>query len=208
MFTVFINNIPLHFCNRASIPKDLDKETNPVYFDMTGGKLIPNCVDMLEKSNRFSSMYLVNPNPEKLFDFFAKKYKLIEAGGGLVVNEKDEILLIYRLETYDLPKGKMEKGETPKESAHREVEEETGVKGLKTHDLLGITFHTYRTKKKKKRILKKTYWFNMTAKKQPLTPQLEEDIEKAEWIHPKDLPQYTQNMYTAIKWMLDLHLKS
>ncbi len=201
MFTAFINNTPLHFAEKSELPKDLDQEKHPVYYDMTGGKLAPNCVDMLEKSTRFDAMYLIGKDPKKRFDYFAKKYKIIEAAGGVVVNELDEILIIYRLGTYDLPKGKMEKGEIPRETAQREVEEETGVKELSTNDLLGITYHTYRSRKNK-RILKRTYWFKMTAPNQPLTPQAEEDIEKAEWVAPRDIPKLYDHMYQAIKMIL------
>lgn len=201
MYTVFIQNTPLHFCKKTDVPPALNQETHPVYHDMTGGKLIPNVVDMLEKSNRFDAIYLVGKDPKKLFDFFSQKYKLIEAGGGLVTNEKGEVLIIYRLETYDLPKGKMDKGEIPRETAHREVVEETGVKDLITKDLLGITYHTYRNRKNK-RVLKRTYWFKMEAPKQVLTPQTDEDIQKAEWIAPKDIPDLYDNMYESIKMIL------
>ncbi len=201
MYTVYINDTPLHFAEKAELPPKSDQDKSPVYHDMTGGRLAPNCVDMLEKSTRFDAMYLVGEDPKKRFDYFAKNYKIIEAAGGLVVNELDEILIIYRLDTYDLPKGKMEKDEIPRETAHREVEEETGVKHLITNDLLGLTYHTYRSRKNK-RILKRTYWFKMTAPKQPLTPQAEEDIEKAEWIAPKDIPKLFDNMYESIKMIL------
>ena len=201
MYTVFINNIPLHFCQKKEVPEQLNKETNPVYHDMTGGKLISNVVDMMEKPNHYTAIYLIGKDPEQLFQYFSQKYKIIEAGGGIVTNELEEILIIYRLQTYDLPKGKMDKGEIPRETAQREVEEETGVKDLVTNDLLGITYHTYRSRKNK-RILKRTYWFKMTAPKQPLTPQAKEYIEKAEWVAPKDIPKLYGNMYAAIKMIL------
>ena len=95
----------------------------------------------------------------------------------------------------------MEKGEIPRETAHREVVEETGVKDLITKDLLGITYHTYRNRKNK-RVLKRTYWFKMEAPKQVLTPQTDEDIQKAEWIAPKDIPDLYDNMYESIKMIL------
>ncbi len=201
MYTVFINDTPLHFVEKIEIPKGLDQEKEPIYHDMTGGKLATNCVDMIEKSDRFDAMYLAGKEPEKRFKYFAKKYKIIEAAGGLVTNELDEILIIYRLKTYDLPKGKMEKGEIPRETAQREVEEETGIKNLITNELLGITYHTYRNKKNK-RILKRTYWFKMEAPNQPLTPQTEEDIEKAEWVAPSQIPNLYPNMYESIKMIL------
>jgi ADP-ribose pyrophosphatase YjhB (NUDIX family) len=52
--------------------------------------------------------------------------KIVMAAGGLVENEHGEILLIYRKKHWDLPKGKLDAGETLEECAVREVEEETG----------------------------------------------------------------------------------
>jgi 8-oxo-dGTP pyrophosphatase MutT (NUDIX family) len=55
------------------------------------------------------------------------KKMIIKAGGGIVVNEQNEVLLIYRRGKWDLPKGKLDDGETIEECALREVKEETGL---------------------------------------------------------------------------------
>ncbi len=78
---------------------------------------------------------------------------LIEAGGGVVLNDRGEFLVILRNGIWDLPKGKLEKGEDFATAAMREVEEETGLHGLKMLDPLSSTYHTYNLKGK--RILKK-----------------------------------------------------
>ena len=49
-------------------------------------------------------------------------FNIIKAGGGVVNNNKNQILFIYRLKRWDLPKGKLDKGETIRECAEREVE--------------------------------------------------------------------------------------
>ena len=88
--------------------------------------------------------------------------------------------MIFRRDYWDLPKGKIDPGESKEEAAVREVEEETGLKNIALGPLLTETYHTYRTKKGN-RILKRTYWFRMDAPNQELIPQTEEDIEQAIW---------------------------
>jgi hypothetical protein len=54
-------------------------------------------------------------------------YTIIQAGGGLVYNDAGDIMMIFRRGKWDLPKGKLDKGETIDECALREVGEETGI---------------------------------------------------------------------------------
>lgn len=137
------------------------------------------------------------------YNFF-KNYNLHVAGGGLVINENGEYLLIYRNEKWDLPKGHTEKGETIEETALREVIEETGIENLSIAQPIqmtpqeNITYHTY-ISKKGKRVMKETHWFEMKTNAQTtLTPQLEEGIEKAVWIKKAELPNYIKDAYDNI----------
>ena len=68
---------------------------------------------------------------------------IIVAAGGLVWNEKNELLMIFRQGKWDLPKGKLDDGETIEECAVREVVEETGLKEVKLGGFIGITQHEY-----------------------------------------------------------------
>ncbi|GAB5519089.1 MAG: hypothetical protein RhofKO_13400 [Rhodothermales bacterium] len=117
--------------------------------------------------------------------------KLVVAAGGYVVRsgkKKPEVLLIYRRGKWDLPKGKLEKGESIEDCALREVQEEVGIKKLKTLEPAGTTFHTYPEKGKLK--LKTTYWYLMHTPETVFTPQTEEDIEEVAWVTwPKALKQ-------------------
>ena len=88
-------------------------------------------VKLVKKQKR---IFLFHKNPKKLISTFTKKIKIVIAGGGVVTNKKDEILFIYRRNKWDLPKGKMDKGETVKDTALREVMEETGINSLKIID--------------------------------------------------------------------------
>ncbi len=121
----------------------------------------------------------------------------IQAGGGLVENEQREVLFIFRRGKWDLPKGKLDRGETLEQCAIREVEEETGVGQLQLIRFLLITEHEYVERGKK--ILKETHWWLMkTGGSQTLVPQTEEDITEIKWVGSADFDVVLQNTYPAI----------
>ena len=123
--------------------------------------------------------------------------KFIQAGGGLVENEKHEVLFIYRRGKWDLPKGKLDPGETLEQCAIREVQEETGIDKLNLIRFLLVTEHEYTERGEK--ILKETHWWLMkTNRSQTLIPQTEEDITEIKWIGPAELNVVLQNTYPAI----------
>ncbi len=106
----------------------------------------------------------------------------IIAAGGLVTNPQGQILWIFRRGFWDLPKGKLDEGETIQTCAVREVEEETGIKNIRLHELLKFTNHTYFDTHLNQEVVKRTYWFHMSiSKEQKGIPQETEDIEKIEW---------------------------
>jgi len=135
---------------------------------------------------------------EKMFEDFCSYFKSIEAAGGIVRNTKGELLFIKRLGFWDFPKGKIEKGETPPDAAIREVVEETGVDGLHIVRELNPTYHIY--VHNKKRILKKTYWYEMkTDFKGNLIPQTTEDIELAVWKKNEQFSLLMQQSYRSLR---------
>ena len=139
----------------------------------------------------------VDKDPKKLFKQFKSNFRYIEASGGLVRNEKDEYLFIFRNGKWDLPKGKKEKGETIKNCALREVKEECGIKGLKIEKELSDTYHIYSLEEKY--ILKRTFWFEMKCKSDcELIPQKEEGITKIKWVKKKDFNKVLNNTYPLI----------
>ncbi len=137
-------------------------------------------IDHLEKSQEFEGIFLFGWEIEKLWERFKSVVHPVHAAGGCVLNESQEILSIYRRNSWDLPKGKLETGESKKACAIREVEEETGITGITVEEKIGKTYHVFRDRKQR-RVLKISHWFLMYAKQQALTPQTEEDIELAEW---------------------------
>lgn len=127
------------------------------------------------------------------------RMKTILAAGGLVYNEKDELLMIFRRGKWDLPKGKLDDGETIEDCAVREVMEETGLKTIIRGNLIGITYHQYFDQWLKEEVIKETHWYRMEAPgNQQLIPQTEEDIEIIKWVSEKELDEYLQNSYDNI----------
>lgn len=136
--------------------------------------------------------------------------KKIIAAGGLVTNPKNEILFIFRRGKWDLPKGKLDEGENIEKCAIREVEEETGISNIRLGTLLKKTYHEYFDTWTKEEVLKETWWYSMKIEnEQVLIPQIEEDIEKIEWVNPENLNQYLKNTFTTIVEVIDaFHLKN
>lgn len=125
--------------------------------------------------------------------------KKIVAGGGLVLNEAGDLLMIFRRGKWDLPKGKLDEGETIEECALREVSEETGVLQMLMGELIGITFHEYFDKYIGEEVIKETHWFAMKANgRQELIPQTAEDITDIKWVNEEELPGCLENSYPTI----------
>ena len=115
-------------------------------------KFLHPIIDLLEKSRKYNRVVIISDDLDKLWHDFQAIYKHIGAAGGVVKNDKGEVLMIFRRDSWDLPKGKIDDGESPEEAAVREIQEETGLKDVKLGEFLCHTYHTYEMKGK--RILK------------------------------------------------------
>lgn len=141
---------------------------------------------------------LYHKNAEKLESFLREKIKVVEAAGGLVRNSKRETLFIRRNKKWDLPKGKIEKGETYREAAIREVMEETGIENLEIQDFLMTTYHIFNRNDKFR--LKVTYWYEMLSDYEgELTPESAEGIKKVRWKDFDKSKKALQDSYENIK---------
>ena len=164
----------------------------------------------LEKSEYVVKLLIECKNGQNLQEMLAEHLRPIPAAGGLVQNPQHEILFIKRLGRWDLPKGKIEKGETAEQAAVREVEEECGISGLGICRELPATFHIYRSpfiNRENNWVLKQTFWFEMeySANEQP-KPQLEEQIETVRWFQKRELSEALENTYASLKDMISLYL--
>jgi 8-oxo-dGTP pyrophosphatase MutT (NUDIX family) len=201
MYKIYINDTPLFLGTEEEMPAREEPEKVLVARYPGKSKFLLNYIDMLENTDRWQQVGLYGPDPEKLWADFQEHFKLIEAAGGLVYNHGEKALVIFRRDHWDLPKGKIDKGETPAEAAVREVREETGLQELKLGRALPDTYHTYRLKKK--RILKRTYWYVMQTTEEQLVPQAEEDIEKAEWVDIASFLEGRPKIYGNILTLLE-----
>lgn len=153
-----------------------------------------------EQLSHLQSITLITDDREATKDLIKSQYSVLKAAGGIVQNEFGQILMMYRLKTWDLPKGKLDKGETSKVAALREVEEECGVKA-KLGEKICTTFHTYTYKNQA--ILKQTKWYAMDLiDDSKMKPQMEENIEKLEWMGKEKVKSALINSYSSIRYVL------
>jgi ADP-ribose pyrophosphatase YjhB (NUDIX family) len=135
-------------------------------------------------------------NYERVVADIKQDYHIVKAAGGLVLKE-GEALMIWRLKKWDLPKGKLNKGEKPKKAAVREVEEECNIK-VKLGRKICHTWHTY--KQNGRRILKKTYWYKMYCiDDTDMQPQISESIEDIKWMNETELKEALYSTYPSIR---------
>lgn len=138
---------------------------------------------------------------KKALDAYASDKLLIEAAGGMVLNPKGELLMIFRRGQWDMPKGKLDDGESIEHCALREVSEETGLTKLKLIRELKTTYHTYTYKGKI--ALKPSHWYLMHYHgNEKFVPQLEEDITEIKWVNKKEAKLLIGNAYASIKEMI------
>ena len=194
MYKVFVNDRPLFLTNQVQ------KETDFKLFLLESIDIKKLIVKMFQ--NKIQQAFLYHPDEKLIMKTLKAKIPVVKAGGGLVYNSKGEVLFIFRNGKWDLPKGGTEKNETMEETAIREVEEETGVTGLKITNKLQKTYHIFKRNGRYK--LKVTYWYEMQTDFNGI-PQGQEDegIEKVVWIKPEEIPTVLANSYENIKLLFE-----
>ena len=191
MYKVFFNRKPIFLITKI-IKQDIN---NPMlYLKYSSSE---NIIKAL-KSKKVKSLFLYHSNQEKLWRNLLKKFPIVQAAGGLVINSKSEYLFIFRNNKWDLPKGGIEKKENIKDAALREVNEETGVVDIEIIKPLPMTYHFFKRNGVFK--LKKTFWYLMkTEFDGKFKPQLNEGITRVEWKLEEELNEIFKNSYENIK---------
>lgn len=182
--------------SKNEIPKEFTN-LNMLIEHISESSAIQRFLNKIE-NDRIDTGVLINEDLNHLHEQFSQCFTTITAGGGVVINQKEEVLLIFRRGKWDLPKGKLDEGETIEECAIREVKEETGLKNVQITGDLPSTYHTYPHDGNV--MLKKSFWFKMLADSdQDLIPQTEEHISEIKWVPVTELQHYLINTYPSVK---------
>lgn len=198
-----MDDIKIYFDDRVVVL--IDKKTADVdhVYVFENKKLLAKQLECFEKSDN-DSLFIVHSDLNELFEHVKDCFKYIKAAGGIVTLRDGRILLIKRFGKWDLPKGKVEKGESLQETALREVVEECGLeKPPLILDEWAQTFHTYR--QDGKNILKHTVWYAMLYDgNERVKPQLTENIKHAVWFPANLLRVPMNNTYQSIRQVFGL----
>lgn len=190
MYRVYVENKVIVFTSAASAAADTARISVVPGEGLTLTKL-------LQKVQFTKRLEVISAQTPRVFGEFSRTLPMIEAGGGLVLDERQRVLMIFRNGRWDLPKGKREKGEEIRACALREVEEECSVSGLRCEQLLTHTYHCYQMGSRW--VLKRTAWFLMrgSGSQQPV-PQTIEGITDARWVPGDELPGKLSGTYRTI----------
>jgi len=160
---------------------------------------------------KLSYKYNVYHLPLGCLQHLKRRMRWVRAAGGVVTDDGGDRLLILRNGRWDLPKGKVETGETLLQGALREVEEETG---LKVQPALSGVFNPVKTYHVFNLYggwhLKQTSWFAMhiDGHHPQGTPQTEEGIAQVVWVTPDEWYHRLQHSYGTLKTLSSQWTKS
>jgi 8-oxo-dGTP pyrophosphatase MutT (NUDIX family) len=199
MYKIYVNGRPVFLTrpgNCLELGLQTGKNTYQAHY-LGKPKQIRQYLDLLDKNKNVDWVMLEAEDVDALWRDFRACFEVLEAAGGYVLNAEGRLLVFFRRGSWDLPKGKIDPGESPEEAALREVREETGLQQLELGPHLMDTWHTYT--QKGRRILKKTWWFRMRTTDTLLIPQTEEDIEQIEWVEPRAWLASGLTVYESIR---------
>lgn len=158
-------------------------------------------IKYLSSNDINDTLTIYSQDLDLLWKKFKSKFKYIEAAGGIVTNKQGRTLLIYRNNKWDLPKGKLDKDETPEDAAVREVMEECGISKLEIESFADHSYHIFTTSRNS--VLKKTYWYYMNyLGNKKGSPQEEENIQKVKWFKNSKLKKPLKKSYPIIRDLL------
>ncbi|MPM18807.1 RNA pyrophosphohydrolase [bioreactor metagenome] len=193
MYKVFLRDKVINFVDAGSVPAGIQSvHIDPPLRD------IQQILAGIDANETETDIYFVADDAEKLFIHFYTRMRIMAAAGGIVINENNEVLFIFRRGRWDLPKGKIDGDETEEQAAIREVIEETGLQQVSLGQRLSSTYHVYTIGKEW--ILKETHWFIMNAPgNSTLLPQAEEGITEIKWVAPRDLEAMSKLVYRSLQ---------
>jgi 8-oxo-dGTP pyrophosphatase MutT (NUDIX family) len=208
-YIIFMNNRPIEITAEPEMGKTIRIDGGTAAGEYGSGKELRSAlkVALTEVWDAvIPAAHITAANSAEVLDEIKGLFdKVIVAAGGVVVNDEQQILFIFRRGLWDLPKGKMDDGEDSETAAVREIQEETGLQQVNLEHHLMDTYHVY--EERGKRILKQTVWYKMHSNDKDLQPQAEEDITEAKWISPRKLDDIYNNTYDNIKLVIEAVIK-
>jgi 8-oxo-dGTP pyrophosphatase MutT (NUDIX family) len=199
MYRIYINETSLILAETNPGTKDGYQELDNQSF------IFKEFYQQAKEASISGDYLLLTPKPKALFKKIKRSFQIIKAAGGLVRNEENKYLFIFRKGKWDLPKGKIDPGEKAKKAAVREVEEECGISVDQLENRICKTWHIYELNGEE--IMKKTSWYHMRANNQTkLIPQREEGITRVKWVAPGDFGKLSKNTYPLIRDVMGIAL--
>lgn len=169
-------------------------------------KCVKNCDDLVAKIKNWledetmENLDLGDVNGENLAFAIKNMFRQAPAAGGVVIID-NQFVAIERNGIPDLPKGHIEKGESPEVAALREVEEETGITNLEIIKELPATWHCYLLDNQW--TIKKTSWYLMkTDSGMKNIPQTEEGISKVYLVDKQSVNDFEKNTFASLKTLV------
>ena len=206
IYKVFFNKISFEI---KPFSVTIDKTYNNLVFDCFIEFVNTLNFELKKKQKNKKRFILKSKNIEKDWQSLLlnlNKFDLVIASGGIIQNNLNESLFIYRNGYWDLPKGKVEKNEKLVYAAKREIFEECGLKNLEYNSFIAKTHHIYFENGQGK--LKETNWFSFYSyDSQVLKPQFEEGITEIKWVQKKYLQFYLNKSYRSIEELFKYFFK-
>jgi len=200
MYKVFFKDRTVYFGDDFS--KTFERNTG-LYYRYNNLQELSQLIRAFYMLDKIEKLFIFHHDIVSLFEEFKSCFRQIEAGGGVVRNGTGEFLVIRRDGIWDLPKGKLEPGESFETAALREVEEEVGLKGLYINQPILSTYHTYQLSSDL--VLKKTKWYELQydGNEDPV-PEAKENITEAVWVKPGETGFIRSNTYQSVMDVLYL----
>lgn len=204
MYKIFFENRALIFQNidenfifssdaKSHVDSEKQKKCDGVIVNWLNSRDMDSVVDEVYDAETFSNA-------------LKSIFRLAPAAGGVVCHDRS-FVAIMRNGVLDLPKGHIEKGESPSVAALREVEEETGIKAVMLNQELPSTWHCYRLNNEW--VLKQTFWYLMKPSEGIVfAPQHEEGISEVVLVEKKGVDDFLEKTYRSISEILGSHLRN
>jgi 8-oxo-dGTP pyrophosphatase MutT (NUDIX family) len=186
----------------------LPKEGSTLSLFNPDSKTLKELPKFIASHPSLKEIYISSKNLDELWMRFCMNYFEVVSAGGLVVNKNNKVLWINRNKHWDLPKGKVEPGESLEDAAVREVTEETGIRRLTITADLATTYHTYEVDGIAH--LKTTFWYSMTHNGENTagTPQEIEGITEVRWMNANVPKNIWESTYGSIRIVINAYSKT